>query len=105
MFSHAIHTVHAKLEIHHTQLFTLINQHPIHAILTLISDFFAKLEWEVSFPYLFMIFGLSKILPQQGELRTSIQPKKMQHSVAREGLDLINPEIEDEFCGESQKEL
>jgi len=52
-----------------------------------------------------MIFGLSKILPQQGELRTSIQPKKMQHSVAREGLDLINPEIEDEFCGESQKEL
>jgi len=29
----------------------------------------------------------------------------MQHSVVREGLDLINPETEDEFCGENQKEL
>jgi len=29
----------------------------------------------------------------------------MQHSVVREGLDLINPETEDKFCGENQKEM
>jgi len=38
------HTVHAKIAIHHTQLFPLINQAPNHAILALIDNFYAKFE-------------------------------------------------------------
>jgi len=51
----------------------------------------------VSFPYLFMMFELGKIPPQQWGLKISVQPREFSHDNTGRGEHLINSRIEAEF--------